>query len=165
MKRSKGFTANAWWVLPGTDESTREPTLSEATSKADLLAVAQRLRCAGRRRIPRPRRARTPRRRARQTGNVDDRLALRIVAGDHARQHGRIDLARVRRNQRDARAVESIFCQGAQHPACACPAPIAGFASRRLELGRFEFAQFLALHLAGGVMGSASMNSISRGYS
>src|SRR5258708_12636649 len=101
-----------------------------------------------------------------QTGNVDDGLALRIVAGDDAWQHAGIDLARVRRDQRDARAVKSIFRQGAQHHGVRVPgADKQDSLHAVLSLAASSLRSSLRCTLPLVVMATASMNSISPGYS
>src|SRR2546428_12607521 len=90
----------------------------------------------------------------------------RIVAGDDARQHGGIDLARVGRDQRDARAVQGIFCQGAQHHGVRVPGADEQDALHAvLSLAASSLRSSLRCTLPVVVMGSAAMNSISRGYS
>ena len=98
--------------------------------------------------------------------NVDADLVQPVVARDEAGQHSRVDLHLAGRDERYARAVQRLPCEIAENG----EVRVAGsdkqdalhaclsFASSRLR------SSFLCTFPV-VVMGSASMNSISRGYS
>jgi hypothetical protein len=104
----------------------------------------------------------------RQRGDVELGFGAAIVTGDHARQHGGIELPRVRRHEGDACALdrrarecgeqEGMRVPGADQQDALHRALASSFASSRRR------SSFLCT-LPVVVMGSASMNSISRGYS
>ncbi len=101
-----------------------------------------------------------------EAGDVDADVVEPVVAGDQAGQHARIDLLLLRRDERYARAVQRLFCEvpkdgevrvagsDKQDSLHAC----LSFAASRLR------SSFLCT-LPVVVIGSASRNSISRGYS
>ena len=101
-----------------------------------------------------------------ERGDVELGFLAPVVAGDHARQHRGVELARVRRDKRKARAVERLLCQRTKQHGVRMARPckqhslhvLRRFASSRLR-------NSLRWTLPVVVIGSASMNSISRGYS
>jgi hypothetical protein len=95
---------------------------------------------------------------------VDLRLVAPVVPRDDAGQHARVDLPAARRDERKARSLQRLARERAQHGEVRVPgadeqdALHAPRASSRLRSS-------LRCTLPVVVMGSASMNSISRGYS
>ena len=96
--------------------------------------------------------------------NVDLGLLAPVVPRDHAGQHARVHLPRERRYQADARALQRLLAQRAQHREVAGAGADEQDALHPLRDSSSLRSSFLCT-LPVVVMGSASMNSISRGYS
>src|SRR6185295_5571084 len=105
------------------------------------------------------------RHRAGEARDVDLGLVAPVVAGDHARQHAGVDLARARRDQGEARARERLFLQPAQDREMRVSRADQQDALHALRFASSLLRSSLRCTLPVVVMGSASMNSISRGYS
>jgi hypothetical protein len=104
-------------------------------------------------------------RRCREPRDIDLGLRSAIMPRDQAGQHAGVDLLRPRRDQREARAAQRLLLQRAQHGKMRVAR-----ADEQDALHAFTFAcsrlrSSLRCTLPVVVMGSASMNSISRGYS
>jgi hypothetical protein len=106
-----------------------------------------------------------------QAAHVDLDFAQAVVAGDQARQHSRVDLPRLRRDEHEARAVKRLLDEllqdhqvrvaGADEQDFLHAWPVFACSCRRSSRLRSS----LRCTLPVVVIGSASMNSISRGYS